>query len=147
LEATLGNSADMAQRRHRDFRPGGSVIAAMLAIAGGLARHVLCFRLCGKPPSTKQMKQGKIVPSGGRRPDWLTPFGATLAAHTLAQNAQRHFPFATGTTKETLRLVALNQRANAELNPTAVYRSPMTMDDYLHARPITTPFGKKALRL
>ena len=24
--------------------PGGSVIAAMLAVAGGLCRHVLCFR-------------------------------------------------------------------------------------------------------
>ncbi len=35
----------------------------------------------------------------------------------------------------------MNQRANAELNPTAVYRTPMTMDDYLNARPITSPFG------
>jgi acetyl-CoA acetyltransferase len=86
------------------------------------------------------MKQGKIVPSSGRSAGWLMPFGATSAAHTLAQNAQRHF-HRYGTTKETLGWIALNQRANAELNPSAVYRSPMTMDDYLNARPITTPFG------
>ena len=42
---------------------------------------------------------------------------------------------------ETLGWIALNQRANAALNPTAIYRDPMTMDDYLNARPITTPFG------
>jgi acetyl-CoA acetyltransferase len=68
------------------------------------------------------------------------PFGATSAAHTLAMNAQRHF-HRYGTSKETLGWIALNQRANAELNPTAIYRTPMTMDDYLNARPITTPFG------
>ena len=112
----------------------------MLAVAGGLARHVLCFRTLWEATFNEQMKQGKIVPSGGRRADWLLPFGATSAAHTLAQNAQRHF-HRYGTTKETLGWIALNQRANAELNPTAVYRSPMTMDDYLNARPITTPFG------
>ena len=37
--------------------------------------------------------------------------------------------------------IALNGRANAGRNPAAIYRDPMTMDDYLSARPITTPFG------
>jgi acetyl-CoA acetyltransferase len=86
------------------------------------------------------MKQGKITPSMGRMAGWQMPFGATSAAHTLAMNAQRHF-HRYGTTKETLGWIALNQRANAELNPSAIYRTPMTMDDYLNARPITTPFG------
>ena len=140
LEAALGIRPTWHHGGIETFGPGGSVIAAMLAIAGGLARHVLCFRTLWEATFNEQMKQGKIVPSGGRRADWLLPFGATSAAHTLAQNAQRHF-HRYGTTKETLGWIALNQRANAELNPTAVYRSPMTMDDYLHARPITTPFG------
>ena len=140
LEAALGIRPTWHNGGIETFGPGGSVIAAMLAIAGGLARHVLCFRTLWEATFNEQMKRGKIVPSGGRRADWLLPFGATSAAHTLAQNAQRHF-HRYGTTKETLGWIALNQRANAELNPTAVYRSPMTMDDYLHARPITTPFG------
>jgi acetyl-CoA acetyltransferase len=37
--------------------------------------------------------------------------------------------------------IALNARANAARNPNAIYRDPMTMDDYLGARMITTPFG------
>ncbi|KZS76745.1 3-ketoacyl-CoA thiolase [Mycobacterium kansasii] len=143
LEAALGIRPVWHNGGIETFGPGGSVIAAMLAIAGGLARHVLCFRTLWEATFNELMKQGKITPpfsSGGRTPGWHYPFGATSAAHTLAINAQRHF-HRYGTTIETLGWIALNQRANAELNPTAVYRSPMTMDDYLNARPITTPFG------
>ncbi|BBY05642.1 thiolase C-terminal domain-containing protein [Mycobacterium noviomagense] len=140
LEAALGIRPTWHNGGIETFGPGGSVIAAMLAVAGGLARHVLCFRTLWEATYNELMKQGKIVPSGGRTTSWLFPFGATSAAHTLAQNAQRHM-HRYGTTKETLGWIALNQRANAELNPTAVYRSPMTMEDYLSARPITTPFG------
>jgi acetyl-CoA acetyltransferase len=36
--------------------------------------------------------------------------------------------------------IALNGRRNAALNPNAIYRDPMSLDDYLGARMITTPF-------
>ncbi|MCA4728955.1 thiolase C-terminal domain-containing protein [Mycobacterium avium] len=140
LEAALGIRPTWHNGAMETFGPGGSVIAAMLAVAGGLARHVLCFRTLWEATHAELMKQGKITPSMGRMQGWQMPFGATSAAHTLAMNAQRHF-HRYGTTKETLGWIALNQRANAELNPTAIYRSPMTMEDYLGARPITTPFG------
>lgn len=123
------------------FGPGGSVIAAVMAVATGMARHVLCFRTLWEATFNQLMKEGKLSPPGGARVNsWQAPFGATSAAHTLALNAQRHF-HRYGTTKETLGWIALNQRANAALNPTAIYRDPMTMEDYLNARPITTPFG------
>ena len=122
------------------FGPGGSVIAAMLAVAGGLARHVLCFRTLWEATYRELERGGAISPPAGRVADWLRPFGATSAAHTLAQNAQRHF-HRYGTTRETLGWIALNQRANAGLNPTAIYRDPLTMRDYLEARLITSPFG------
>jgi acetyl-CoA acetyltransferase/uncharacterized OB-fold protein len=140
LEAALGIRPTWHNGAMETFGPGGSVIAAMLAVAGGLARHVLCFRTLWEATHGELMKQGKITPSMGRMAGWQMPFGATSAAHTLAMNAQRHF-HRYGTTKETLGWIALNQRANAELNPSAIYRTPMTMDDYLNARPITTPFG------
>jgi len=34
----------------------------------------------------------------------------------------------------------LNARRNAELNPNAIYRDPMSFDDYMAARMISTPF-------
>jgi acetyl-CoA acetyltransferase/uncharacterized OB-fold protein len=140
LEAALGIRPTWYNGGMETFGPGGSVIAAMLAVAGGLARHVLCFRTVWAATHTEMMRQGKLVEPGGRAAGWMAPFGATSAAHTLAQNAQRHF-HKYGTTRETLGWIALNQRANAALNPTAIYRSPLTMDEYLNARMVTTPFG------
>ncbi|MFK0157595.1 thiolase C-terminal domain-containing protein [Streptomyces sp. NPDC090493] len=140
LESALGIRPTWHHGGGETFGPGGSLISAMLAIAGGLARHVLCFRTLWEASHAQLLRQGRIPLFGGADPGWLRPFGATSAAHTLAQNAQRHM-HRYGTTRETLGWIALNQRANAALNPTAIYRDPMTMDDYLQARPITTPFG------
>ena len=46
-----------------------------------------------------------------------------------------------GAPREMLGLIAVNARTNAGRNPAAIYRDPMTMDDYMAARPITSPFG------
>ncbi|MGW3285840.1 thiolase C-terminal domain-containing protein [Streptomyces sp. NPDC001002] len=140
LESALGIRPSWYNGGGETFGPGGSLIAAMLAVAGGLARHVLCFRTVWESTYGELVKQGRIPAPSSSDPGWLKPFGAVSAAHTLAQNAQRHF-HRYGTSRETLGWIALNQRANAALNPTAIYRDPMTMDDYLQARPITTPFG------
>jgi acetyl-CoA acetyltransferase/uncharacterized OB-fold protein len=143
LEAALRIRPTWYNGGGETFGPVGSVIAAMLAVSAGLARHVLCFRTIWQATHDQLMRQGVLRPSSGRVSGdmgWGMPFGATSAAHVLAQSAQRHF-HAYGTTRETLGWIALNQRANAALNPTAVYREPLTMDDYLNARMITTPFG------
>jgi acetyl-CoA acetyltransferase/uncharacterized OB-fold protein len=143
LEDALGIRPTWYNGGGETFGPGGSLIAAMLAVAGGLARHVLCFRTLWQATHDELVRQGKITQNVGRAAGlmgWTMPFGATSAAHTLAQNAQRHF-HRYGTTRETLGWIALNQRANAALNPTAIYRDPLTMEDYLNARMITTPFG------
>jgi acetyl-CoA acetyltransferase/uncharacterized OB-fold protein len=141
LESALGLCPSWYNGGMETFGPGGSVIAAMLAVAAGLVRHVLCFRTVWEATHSELVRSGKLAgPGGGRTSSWQVPFGATSAAHTLAQNAQRHF-HRYGTTRETLGWIALNQRANAALNPTAVYRDRLTMEDYLGARPVTTPFG------
>jgi acetyl-CoA acetyltransferase len=70
---------------------------------------------------------------------WTIPFRAYSAACWLAMNAQRHF-HEFGTTREQLAWIALNARRNAGLNPNGIFREPMTMDDYLNVRMITTPF-------
>ncbi|MFE6862153.1 OB-fold domain-containing protein [Nocardia sp. NPDC057668] len=140
LESALGIRPTWYNGGVESFGPGGSVISAMLAVASGLARHVLCFRTVWESTYAELLRAGRISPSGGITDSWLAPFGAVSAAHTLAQTAQRHF-HRYGTGRETLGWIALNQRANAALDPTAIYRDPLTMDDYLSARPITTPFG------
>lgn len=126
----------------------GSVIEAVAAVACGFAKHVLCFRTVWE--STAQGGGGRpgigMTGGGGGAGfrasgimEWTLPFGAASAAVWIALFAQRHM-HEYGTTREQLAQIALNARRNAGRNPKAVYRDPMTLDDYLAARMISTPF-------
>ncbi len=148
LEDALGIRPSWYNGGGETFGPAGSVIAAMLAVAAGLARHVVCFRTVWQ--ATYAARQRALDPSGsnpygmggarGRVPGFMAPYGIGSAANNLALYASNHF-HRYGTTRETLGWIALNQRRNAALNPNAIYRDPLSMDDYLSARMITTPFG------
>lgn len=120
--------------------PGGSVIAAMLAVASGLCRHVLCFRTVWESTFSALGLRPPGGPRVGGQNQWRAPFGAMSAANWIAMNASQYL-HRYGATRELLGRIALNDRANAARNPVAIYRDPMTMDDYLSARPITSPFG------
>jgi acetyl-CoA acetyltransferase len=131
------------------FGPGGSVIAAMLAVAAGLVRHVVCFRTVWQATHAALVRAenananaygGVGAGPGSRTPGFTGPYGIGSAANNLAMYASHHF-LKYGTDRETLGWIALNQRKNAGLNPKAIYRDPMSMDDYLSARLISTPFG------
>jgi acetyl-CoA acetyltransferase len=69
---------------------------------------------------------------------WYTPYHVHSAVNLMAMYAQAHF-HRYGTTSEQLAQIALTCRANAQLNPKAVYRTPMTMADYMASRMISTP--------
>jgi acetyl-CoA acetyltransferase len=71
---------------------------------------------------------------------WRAPYGAMSAAQWIGMNANQYLA-RYGATRELFGRIAINGRTNAARNPAAIYREPMTMDDYLSARPITTPFG------
>jgi acetyl-CoA acetyltransferase len=121
-----------------------SVINAAAVVAAGYARHVLCFRTVTEASSQTKGQRASVSGSGGGRVrgdlQFQVPFRAMSASQWIAMFAQRHF-FEYGTTKEQLGWVAINARRNAAKNPRAIFREPMTMDDYLNARIISTPFG------
>ncbi len=121
----------------------GSVVNACAAVATGLARHVLCFRSVWEGSAQRGGRRAGIGAGGPSRVggfmQWTLPYGAASAANWIAMFAQRHF-HEFGTTREQLAWIALNARRNAALNPRAIYRDPMTLDDYLAARMISTPF-------
>jgi acetyl-CoA acetyltransferase/uncharacterized OB-fold protein len=121
--------------------PGGSVIAAMLAVASGLCRHVLCFRTVWESTfATLGRQRGGGLRVSGTMQEHRLPYGAMSAASWIGMHAN-HYLHRYGATRELLGAIALNGRANAARNPAAIYRDPMTMDDYLSARPISSPFG------
>jgi acetyl-CoA acetyltransferase len=121
-----------------------ALINACMAVATGQARHVLCFRTV----TEATQRTGGERSSNVGRPDrriaerwqWQVPFNAPSAAIWTALIAQRYL-HEFGARREQLAQVALNGRRNAELNPKAVYRTPLTMDEYLSARMIATPLG------
>ena len=125
-----------------------AVFAACLAVAAGLARHVLVYRT---------VTEGSVQGSGGRQGiggagpsaggsmprfggflQWSLPFGAASAANWLAMIAQRRV-HEYGLTRAQLGQIALNGRRNAAGNPKAVYRDPLTLEDYLGVRMISSP--------
>ena len=72
--------------------PGGSVIAAMLAVAGGLCRHVLCFRTVWES-TFATLRLGGGSGSGrvsGPLLEWRAPFGAMSAANWIGMNANQY---------------------------------------------------------
>ena len=125
----------------------GSVINACLAVASGLANHVLCFRSVYEGSAQGEKGRSGVMPGGGGGGsfkasgfmEWNLVFSAPSAAIWIAMFAQRHF-HQYGTTREQMAWIALNARRNAAVNPKAIYTAPMSMDDYLGARMISTPF-------
>ena len=123
----------------------GAVINACMAVATGLARHVLCFRTVWESTAQGTGSRAGIGTGGGGRfraggfMQWTLPYGAASAAVWIAMMAQRHF-HEFGTTREQMAQIALNARRNAALNPKAIYRDPMVLDDYMSARMISEPF-------
>jgi acetyl-CoA acetyltransferase/uncharacterized OB-fold protein len=119
------------------------VIAASLAVAAGLARHVLVYRTVSE--ATAAADSGRLGIGAGSRSiggfgAFLIPYGAMSAANWIACMAVRHM-HEFGTTREQLGAIALTARAHAALNPAAIYRDPMTLEDYLAARMVSWPFG------
>ncbi|MEO8693154.1 MAG: OB-fold domain-containing protein [Acidimicrobiales bacterium] len=122
----------------------GAVVNAMLAVAAGACRHVLCVRGVWESSFQDFQRRGEIRANPAGRisgeMEGRLPYGAFSAANWIAMMATRHMQ-AFGTTREQLGAIAVNARRNASLNPNAVYRQPITMDDYLGARMVSTPFG------
>lgn len=120
----------------------GAIAEAAMAVKAGLARHVLCFRTVyeaaalARPEEFPPMERRKDV-SGNSQ--WVSPFGAFSAANWTAQFAMRHMK-RYGLTREQLAQVALNDHANAARNPRAIVQKPLTMDEYMAARMISSPF-------
>ena len=112
------------------------------AVATGQARHVVIYRTVkegsaarnagGRPAygSTKPVAEGPLA--------WLIPVGILSPVCQVAPYATRYM-HDHGVTREQLAWIPVTQRAHAALNPAAVYRDPLTVDDYLAARMISTP--------
>jgi acetyl-CoA acetyltransferase len=120
----------------------GAIVAACMAVATGMARHVLVYRTVTESTARGTAGRGSVLGTDAAvatgMGKWMAPLGGISAANWLAPVAMGHF-FDYGTTREQLAQIPIAVRRHAALNPQAVLRSPLTLDDYLGARMISSP--------
>jgi|TARA_R110001583_G_scaffold187287_1_gene348510 acetyl-CoA acetyltransferase len=144
LISTLGLKVNWFGAGYEAPGPLAGIINGAMAIATGLCKHVLVFRTITESSRRQTDKTASALNNKtiGRDSSffwqWYTPFNVRSAINLAAMYAQRHF-HEYGTTEEQLAQIALTCRKNAELNPNAVFRAPLSMEQYLSSRMISSP--------
>jgi len=120
----------------------GAVFNSIGAIVSGMASHVLVFRTVYEGQARRQKTFANAMARSGTRVEgphsWFAPYFALAAATQQALYFARYM-HESKAAEEQVAQIALNGRRNAALNPKAIYRQPLTMDDYLASRWISTP--------
>ncbi|KUN97602.1 thiolase C-terminal domain-containing protein [Streptomyces caeruleatus] len=152
--AGLGTLAPVEVAEYLGLRPtwvdstsvGGATWEVMAAhaadaIARGHANAVLLVYGSTARADIRAGRRTGNLSFGARGPlQFEVPYGHTLIAK-YAMAARRH-TIEHGTTIEQLAQVAVQARANAALNPEAMFRDPITVDDVLAGPMIADPFTK-----
>ena len=152
--AGLGTLAPVEVAEYLGLRPtwvdstsvGGATWEVMAAhaadaIAAGHANAVLLVYGSTARADIKAGRRTGTLSFGTRGPlQFEAPYGHTLIAK-YAMAARRH-QLEHGTTIEQLASVAVQARANAALNPEAMFRDPITVEDVMGGPMIADPFTR-----
>ena len=124
---------------------------AIAAVASGFCHTALALRVIQQQPSGSAMAAGAggrgggggmaqmmAAMMGGGDRQFVGPFGAGNPTQWAGLFTQRHMS-EFGTTEEQFGHHVIAQREHASLNDNAIFREPITMDDYLAARYVSKP--------
>lgn len=120
----------------------GAIFNAIAAISAGYCRNVLIFRTVYEASARKQSRAANAIATPGQRVagrfSYVAPY---FALSTIPHQAQffSRYVHESGVRPEQVAQIPLNARRNAALNPAAVMRKPMTLDDYLASPMLATP--------
>jgi len=145
----VGPIGVIAMTEHLNLQPrfvdstsigGSSFVAhvnhAAAAIAAGLCEVVLITY--GSTAASERFAVGTGGGFAGDPPDYFeAPYGPTVVG-SYAMVAQRHM-HEFGTTSEQLAQIAVTIRGHASLNPAARFRDPITVEDVLASRIVSSP--------
>jgi acetyl-CoA acetyltransferase len=115
----------------------GAVITAMLAVAAGLCRHVLCWTAVSRDALPHDVNHNGRL-SGEAQ--WRVPFGALSPAHWIGLSASQYL-HRYGVDRDVLGWVAVSSARHAARNPAALRSDCSDLDAYDGGRMITSPFG------
>lgn len=116
--------------------PAALLMNAVAAINSGLCSTVLCISGDTGWASRGRPSHGRLAEPGQ---DFRNPFGANGAPIVYALSARRHM-HEFGTTSRQFGAVAVACRKHAALNPNAMMREPITLEDHQRSRLIADPF-------
>jgi acetyl-CoA acetyltransferase len=128
---------------------GGSSFEFHVQHAAAAIREGYCDTVLITYGSDQLSRMGRTLGTGGfarekqRMPgpiQFEAPYGNSLVG-AYAMVAQRHM-HEFGTTSEQLAEIAVGVREHAQLNPQALYRDPITVDDVVNSRLIADPLHK-----
>lgn len=113
-------------------------LAGIMAVASGVCETVVSYRcLTREAGYTGGVKVGPDRIGG--QDQYLTPYGYLGGIIMNMALLKRRWMAEYGRTEEDFGRIAVNARRWAALNPRAVLREPVTMNDYLESRMIAEP--------
>lgn len=125
---------------------GGASSASIMKIAAslivtGVSKCVL--GLHADKVGTGVSAQGGIdlFATAGISAEWEAPFGLHYSA--VAGLVTQRYMYETGTTAEQIAAVCVSNRKWAELNPNAMFRKPLTLEEVLASKMLSTPLRAK----
>ena len=125
---------------------GGSSSTNALRMASALIEtgraRCLLFVHCDKL-GTGVTAQGGIdlFSTAGISMEWEVPYGQHYS--TVAALATERYKYETGTTDEQLSAVCVSNRKWAELNPNAFFRKPLSIEEVMASKMLSTPLRAK----
>ena len=123
-----------------------SATQAIAAVASGFCETALALRVIGQQPSSSALVKGAganhpmtsmLHRAAGDR-QFIVPFGAGSPVQWAGMFTQRYMQ-QYGATEEDFGHHVVTQRYHASMNDDAIFRDPLTMDDYLSARYVSKP--------
>jgi acetyl-CoA acetyltransferase len=133
-------------RKNVQVFSGGSSSSNALQIAGalihaGVARHVLFVH--ADKLGTGISGQGGIdlFSTAGISSEWEVPYGQHYSS--VAALATTRYKYETGCTDEQLSAVCVSNRKWAELNPNAFFRKPLSIEEVMESKMLSTPLRAK----
>lgn len=115
-----------------------AALHGIAAVASGSCHTCLTIRTVHQVGAAGGLVPGLADAGVKGSRQFLLPYGSFTGAHWAGMYMRRHM-HQYGTTEEHFGAFAVAQRDYATHNPDAIFRNPLTMEDYLASRYITKP--------
>jgi acetyl-CoA C-acetyltransferase len=138
----LGEELGLHLRNNLQVFAGGATSAVMLKLAAGLittgVSRAILFVHTDKLGSSISGQEGiDLFSTAGISKEWEVPYGLHYSA--VAGLITQRYMYESGTTSEQLAAVCVSNRKWAELNPHAMFRKPLTVEQVLASKMLSTP--------